>query len=141
MFCDTSTLAKYYANEEESVAVRIRLDGDEVTLSELARVELMSVFHRRFRERIWRRAQFLRIVGQFEQDDIKGAWTWLPIDGDIIKFSTGVYVRLPDHVFLRASDCLHIATAIHSDQSEIYTHDDHQAKAAEVLGLNVVRIA
>jgi hypothetical protein len=32
---------------------------------------------------------------------------------------------------------LHIATAI---QSEIYTHDDHQARAAEVLGLTVVRI-
>jgi predicted nucleic acid-binding protein len=141
MFCDTSTLAKYYANEEESGTVRTRLDADEVTLSELARVELMSVFHRRFRERIWSRAQFLHIVSQFEQDNIKGAWTWLPIDGDIIKFSTGVYARLPDHVFLRASDCLHIATAIHSDQSEIYTHDDHQAKAAEVLGLTVVRIA
>lgn len=141
MFCDTSTLAKYYANEEESAAVRHRMDAEEVTLSELARVELMSVFHRRFRERIWNRAQFLRIVSQFEQDDIKGAWTWLPIDRDIIKFSAGVYVRLSEHLFLRASDCLHLATAIHSDQSEIYTHDDHQAEAAEVLGLTVVRIA
>jgi PIN domain len=105
MFCDTSTLAKYYANEEESAAVRHRMDAEEVTLSELARVELMSVFHRRFRERIWNRAQFLRIVSQFEQDDIKGAWTWLPIDRDIIKFSAGVYVRLSEHLFLRASDC------------------------------------
>jgi predicted nucleic acid-binding protein len=39
------------------------------------------------------------------------------------------------------SGCLHIATAIQTGESEICTHDDHQAKAAEVLGLNVERIA
>lgn len=59
IFCDTSTLAKYYVPEAESAAVRSRLDGeDEVVLSDLARAELMGVFHRRLREGKWTRAEF-----------------------------------------------------------------------------------
>jgi uncharacterized protein with PIN domain len=52
IFCDTSALAKYYVPEAESAALASRLDAeDAVVVSELARVELMSVFHRRMRER------------------------------------------------------------------------------------------
>ena len=40
LFCDTSTLAKYYVPEAESGAVCARLDAeDQVVLSELARAE------------------------------------------------------------------------------------------------------
>ena len=50
IFCDTSTLAKYYVPEAETDAVQSHLDGeDQVMASELARVELMAVFHRRLR--------------------------------------------------------------------------------------------
>ena len=52
IFCDTSALAKYYVPEAESAALASRLDSeDAVVVSEIARVELMSVFHRRMRER------------------------------------------------------------------------------------------
>ena len=51
IFCDTSAVAKLYVPERESVAVRRLLEAeDEVCLSELARPELMGVFHRRWRE-------------------------------------------------------------------------------------------
>lgn len=46
MFCDTSTLAKFYVQEAESAAVRTALDtAERVVLSELAKAELMAVFH------------------------------------------------------------------------------------------------
>jgi hypothetical protein len=45
IFCDTSTLAKYYVTEPESATVRSRLDAkDQVVLSESARAELMGAF-------------------------------------------------------------------------------------------------
>ena len=51
LFCDTSTLAKFYVPEPESGVVRTCLEAeDRVVLSELARAELMGVFHRRLRE-------------------------------------------------------------------------------------------
>src|ERR1700724_535374 len=114
MFCDTSTLVKYYVNEVESDVVRARIDeAEEVTLSSLARVEVMSVFHRYWRERLWSREQFLRAVERFEQDDLSGALSWVPLNESIVAYSANIYTRLPDDMLLRASDCLHISTALH----------------------------
>jgi uncharacterized protein len=141
MFCDTSTLVKYYVNEAESDAVRARIDqAEEVTLSSLARVEVMSVFHRYWRERLWSREQFLRAVERFEQDDLGGALSWVGLNEAVVAYSANIYTRLSDDLFVRASDCLHISTALHSNYREFHTHDLRQAKAAEALGLIVVRI-
>jgi predicted nucleic acid-binding protein len=141
IFCDASTLVKYYVNEAESAAVCACIDeANEVTLSELARVEVMSVFHRYWRENIWSREQFIEASSQLDRDDLRGLWTWLPVDRAIIMYSVHAYLRLPADVFLRASDCIHIASALRSDHTEIYTHDTRQAKAAEILGLTPVRI-
>ena len=70
IFCDTSALAKYYVAEAESAALASRLDSeDEVVVSELARVELKSVFHRRMRERKWTQERFQVAARQFSRDD------------------------------------------------------------------------
>jgi len=111
-----------------------------VTLSELARVVVMSVFHRYWRDNAWSREQFIRATSQLDRDDLRGVWTWLPVDRAIIMYSVHAYLLLPADVFLRASDCIHIATALRSEHTEIYTHDVRQAKAAEALGLVPVRI-
>lgn len=137
IFCDTSTLVKLYVPEPESAAVRRRLEAeDEVCLSELARAELMAVFHRRLRESKWTRADFSAAVRQFSADDIGGFWTWLPLDGVITGAAASIFATLPENVFLRSSDCLHLVTALHHNFTEVYTHDKHQMAAAAALGLN-----
>jgi len=139
VFCDTSTLAKYYVPEEGSEAVRDRLDAeDRVVLSELARAELMAVFHRRLRERKWDHLRFLASVRQFNKDDTGGFWEWVPMDGTILRQAAQIFVTLPEKVFLRTADCLHLVTAQRHGFSEIYTHDLHQIKAAEALGLEAI---
>ncbi len=136
IICDTSFMAKLYVPERESVAVRRLLEAeDEVYVSELARLELMGVFHRRLRERKWTRSDFLAAVRQFSNDDISGFWTWLSIDSRIIEAAAKTYATLPDTVFLRSSDCLHLVTALHHNFTEIFTYDTHQSIAASVLGL------
>jgi hypothetical protein len=66
LFCDTSTLAKYYVQEPQSDAVRARLDAeDQVVLSELAKAELAAVFHRHLREHKWNRDELATILRQF----------------------------------------------------------------------------
>ena len=142
IFCDTSTVAKLYVSEAESAAVRLRLEAeDEVCVSELARAELMAVFHRRLREAKWTRADFSAAVRQFSADDIGGFWTWLPLDGVIIGAAANTFATLPDNVFLRSSDCLHLVTALHHNFTDVFTHDKHQTAAAATLGLNPVNIA
>jgi hypothetical protein len=141
IFCDTSTLAKYYVPEAETDAVQCHLDGeDQVMASELARVELMAVFHRRLREGKWRRNEFQAVVRQFFKDETAKYWHWLPIDGDIFEGAVRAFTSLPESLFLHSIDCLHLVTAVHENFDEIFTHDRHQQKAASAFGLNFVNI-
>jgi predicted nucleic acid-binding protein len=142
LFCDTSTLAKYYVAEPESDAVRARLDAeDQVLLSELARAELMGVFHRRLRDRRWDRNEFTVLVRQFSTDEVSGHWTWVPLEGGIVEQVVRTYTTLPEDVFLRTADCLHLVTALRHGFAEIHTHDLHQRRGASALGLTAVAIA
>lgn len=104
-------------------------------VSELVRVELMGVFHRQLREKKWTTTQFLTAIRQFTNDDVGGFWTWVALDSAIVEGAARTFTTLPDSVFLRAADCLHLVTALHHGFSEIYTHDPHQKSAAPVLGL------
>jgi predicted nucleic acid-binding protein len=141
IFCDTSALAKYYVPEAESAALSSRLDSeDAVVVSELARVELMSVFHRRMRERKWTRERFQVAAGQFSRDDALKYWSWLPVSSHIVGAASQLYLSLPESVFLRASDCLHLVTALHEGFEEICTFDRHQQAAVHALGLTIVTI-
>ena len=139
ILCDTSAAAKLYVPERESSAVRRRLESeDEVCLSELARVELPAVFHRRLREKKWTRQEFLAAIRQYAHDDVAGFWTWLPLNQSITEAAARIYTTLPETVFLRSSDCLHLVTALHYHFPEICTYDAHQTLGASALGLRAI---
>lgn len=132
IFCDTSCAAKLYVPEAGSAAVRDHLEGSagEVCLSELARAEFLGVFHRRLRECLWKPGDFSAAARQFQQDDLAGFWTWLPLHAVITQATAQLYLKLPPDVFLRTADCLHLVTARHHGFAEIYTCDRHQTFAA-----------
>ena len=109
-------------------------------VSEIARVELMSVFHRRMRERKWTRERFQVAASQFSCDDALKYWSWLPVSGLIVGAASQLYLSLPESVFLRASDCLHLVTALHEGSEEICTFDRHQQAAVQALGLAIATI-
>lgn len=141
IFCDTSTLAKYYVNEPDSAAVRKRLDAEDgVTLSDLARAELLGVFHRRLREGRWDRAAFQAAVRQFRRDESGGFWTWAPLNTQVTDRAAEAFTTLPDDVFLRTADCIHLVTAIMHTFDSIHTHDRHQLAAASAFGLQAIRV-
>jgi len=83
----------------------------------------------------WSRGEFLAAAAQFAQDDLDGYWTWLPLDRAVVGGAAQLYARLPQHIFLRSSDCLHLSTALHHRFKEIYTFDAHQSSAAVAAGL------
>lgn len=136
IFCDTSAIAKFYVTELESSVVRQRIEAeDEVYISELVRVELMGVFHRRLREGKWTQNDFLSAVRQFNKDDISGFWHWVPLDSVIVEAAAKTFTTLSPSIFLRSADCLHLVSAIHHNFDAIYTFDSHQALAASALGM------
>ncbi|MFZ4116396.1 MAG: type II toxin-antitoxin system VapC family toxin [Chthoniobacterales bacterium] len=141
IFCDTSTLAKYYVSERESAEVRLLFDQeDQVVFSELARIELMGVFHRRLREGKWNREEFLTVIQQFTRDDADDYWKWVPLESAILEQAIKIFSTLSEKIFLRSSDCLHLVTAMQHRMHQIYTHDSHQSEAASSFGLVPVRI-
>jgi uncharacterized protein len=99
----------------------------------------MSVFHRQLREKKWTRGQFQIVVRQFTQDVLAGLWTWLPLDPTILTDVAQTYVLLPDTVWLRAADCIHLITAIRRGFGEIFTYDVRQAQAASALRIQPMR--
>jgi uncharacterized protein len=136
IFCDTSAIAKFYVPEKGSEALHALLNSeDQVCISELVRAELMSVFHRQLHDKKWTRDKFLTTVRQFNNDDIGGFWTWLTLDSEIIEAAAKSYATLPDDVWLRTADCIHLVTAMRHGFSEIYTYDGNQSTAAVALGL------
>jgi predicted nucleic acid-binding protein len=139
IFADTSAVAKFYVPEAESAAVRQLFEAeDAVAVSELVRVELMGVLHRRLRERRWSQEDFRAATRQFQQDDLGGFWTWLPLDAPVLAAAAQSYTTLPETVHLRAADCLHLVTALHHNFPAILTYDQQQARGAEALGLKPV---
>lgn len=131
ILCDTSTAAKLYVPERETAPVRHLLEAqDEVCASELARVELMGVFHRRLREGKWSRADFLAVVRQFSHDDIGGFWTRLPLTAALVEAAATIYATLPETVFLRSADCQHLVTAVHYNFGELRC--DREGYSAEL---------
>jgi predicted nucleic acid-binding protein len=141
IFLDTSAFAKVYVPESESAALRKVVDAeDEVYASELVRVELASVFHRRWREGKWSHADFLAAIRQFTADDVGGFWTWVPLNSATVEAATKTYTTLPCDKFLRSSDCLHLVTAIQQNFADIYTYDIHQTAAAPALGLRPIAV-
>lgn len=134
--CDTSAVAKFYVPEKESRSVRKSLEEvDQACVSELVRPEIMAVFHRRLREGFWRQQDFIAAVRQFQHDDVTGFWTWLPVDSYILRAAAETFATLPVTILLRASDCVHLVTAMRHDFTEFMTFDAHQRAAATALGL------
>ncbi len=137
--CDTSAVAKFYVPERESSAIRRLLErADQVCLSELARPEIMAVFHRRLSEGTWTQRDFVAALRQFQHDDLAGFWTWFAVDSVILRAAAEVFATLSPSVFLRSSDCIHLVTALHHGFTEFFTFDAHQTDAAAALGLTPV---
>jgi predicted nucleic acid-binding protein len=58
----------------------------------------------------------------------------------VVEQAVKIYTTLPESIFLRAADCLHLVTALHHGLAEICTHEARQTRADSALGLTPVSI-
>ena len=137
IYFDAAFVAKFYLDEPESDAVRARaITEGEVGCCVLGKVEVVSVFHRKWREKARTRAECQTLLAQFEADCAAGVWIWLPASDAVISAAASTYRSLPDTIFLRALDAIHLACAAEADLSAIFTNDRHLLAAAPHFGLN-----
>jgi predicted nucleic acid-binding protein len=141
-YFDSAFIAKFYVDEPESDAIRQLSESlADVHCVLLGRLEVASVFHRKWREGAFPDAAFREVSDQFADDCAAGLWQWLPITPALVEAATRAIRFLPKTVFLRSADALHLTCAREHGFEEIYSSDRHVLDAArhfKLKGIGVV---
>jgi predicted nucleic acid-binding protein len=141
IYFDTAYLAKCYLNEHGSGEVRdLALSDGRVSCCEYARVELSATFHRNLRQKTITPSEFRMIWNQFDLDEEKKLWTWLPLDAELLADVTVRFRKLSPAVYLRSADAVHLACAVEHGFKKIHSNDGHLLEAAKAFGIKGVNV-
>jgi predicted nucleic acid-binding protein len=142
IYFDAAYIAKCYLNEPGADRVRaIAYGADGLVSCELARLELASILKRHVRERHVTRRELTAILKDFEEDEQNGVWQWFGVTAALLEKARKAVLDLPNTVFVRSADALHLTCAEEHGFQEVYTNDRHMLKAAKhfhVTGVNVL---
>ena len=135
-YFDSAYIAKFYLDDPESDAVRALAESlGRVCCNALGRLEVASVFHRKWCEGAFGDAASKELSAQFDDDCAAGLWTWLPISPALIEVASKAISKLPKTTFLCSVDLLHIVSAREHGFKEIYSNDRHLLAAAKHFGV------
>jgi predicted nucleic acid-binding protein len=136
IYFDAAYIAKFYLDEPDSAAVRALAEkAGEVACCIHGRIEVLTVFHRKLRERAFPPKAFAALCEQFGADCDSRLWEWLPLSASLVAGLSERIRRLPAGVFIRAADALHLASAKEQGFHEIHSNDRHLLAAAPHFGL------
>ncbi|NJK90492.1 MAG: type II toxin-antitoxin system VapC family toxin [Blastochloris sp.] len=140
-YFDSTYLFKVHCVEYGTTEVRACAATMDCVVSALhGRAEFASACHRKMREKSGTQEHLKEMLAQLEMETHLGALRWLPITKDIVALVESIYQCAPAHIFLRASDALHLACAAHHGFKEIYSNDQHLLAAAPLFGLKGLNI-
>jgi predicted nucleic acid-binding protein len=142
-YFDTAYIAKCYLPEpgSEQVQELARSAENGLCCSEWGRIELCSVFHRHLQEGRIDRGNLKDILSVFHADEAAGVWTWFPVGSSLLRSVADTFIEMPDNLFLRAGDALHLRSAAAYGLNKIYTSDRHLLAAADrfgIIGMNIL---
>lgn len=138
-YFDSAYIAKFYVDEPESNAVRRLAESlGRVHCSALGRVEVATVFHRKWREGAFTESAFREVSAQFTDDSAAGLWTWISITDKLIIDTAESIRTLGKTTTIRSADALHLICAKSHGLRRVYTNDRHMLLAAPVFGVDAV---
>ncbi len=145
IYVDSCYAVKCYVMEPGTAEVReLFADADGVAACLHTRVEFIAAIHRHFREQRLTFAEMTDVIEDFERDCRSGFWTWFDLNDAVASRAFEVIHGLPNNVFIRAGDAMHLACAAVNDFTEVFSNDRHLLKATEyfgVRGTNVISAA
>lgn len=139
-YFDTPYLGRLYLQDPGWEKVREFAATGLICSTSLGKAEVVSSFHRKFREGAFDQAYLRLLLEQFALDCDNGAYDWLPLSDKTLDRLSNIYYSLPSSVALRASDGIHLATAAESGVKEVYSNDPRLLMAAPFFGLKGVDI-
>jgi predicted nucleic acid-binding protein len=138
IYFDTSALAKWYLNEENSDEVeRYLQEHGPVAISELTVVEMRSLLARHRREGKIDSKLENRIFGVFKEDIRQRYISCHPLPGGVMEGAANLISVLSD-VPLRTLDALHLTIAKEIVADVMVTADRIMAAAAGAMGFSVI---
>ena len=141
IYFDAAYIAKFYLDEPDSNQVRsLAENAGEVACCVHGKIEVLTVFHRKLRERAFGPKAFATLCEQFEADCDSLLWEWLPLSAALVEGLSGRIRHLSAPVFIRASDALHLESASEQGFREIYSNDRRLLEAASHFGLRGITV-
>ncbi|MBI5583948.1 MAG: type II toxin-antitoxin system VapC family toxin [Deltaproteobacteria bacterium] len=138
-YFDTSALAKWYINEKGSEAVeKYILEQGPVAISDLTIVEMRSLLARRRREKHFDSALEMEIFSTFQEDLRKKNIVCHSLPYGLAAAAVHLLNRFPQFS-LATLDALHLALVGEVGLETLATADRVMSKAAEAMGLKVIR--
>ncbi len=140
-YFDTSYLARLYLRNHGFEEVR-ELAGSGTTIASAwhAQAEIVSSFHRVYRERRLQHGVYLTVLEQFINDSKADLFHWLPLTHSIQQRLEQFFWTAADSHFLRAADALHLACAAEQGFTEVFSNDRHFLAAAPLFGMTGVNV-
>jgi predicted nucleic acid-binding protein len=135
IYFDTSCLARLYLQDSNWQAVRGLAQTDSIGCSLHGQTELISAFHRKFREEAFGAEEYKALLSQFELDCQENAFRWFPFSPNVADRVRSVYRTLSKTTFLRAGDAMHLACAAENGIKTIHSNDRRLLEAAPHFGL------
>jgi len=138
IFLDTSALVKFYHEEEGTASITaLILDcRDDIFISELAKLEVISSFGRRFRSKELDEDDYQEAVEVFREDLQR--YKVVPLTYLVLKKAELILLDLAPTTGLRTLDALHLATYIlgNSADSLFVAGDKTLLQTAKKIGAN-----
>lgn len=137
LYFDTSFLARLYLEDSGYREVRaLAAPCTTIVSAWHAQAELVSAFHRSFREGRLSASSFQAALAQFDADCASGLFRWIPLSDAVQRRVHGVYASAAATVYLRAADAVHLACAAEAGFREVHSNDRHLCAAAALFGLH-----
>ncbi len=141
IYFDAAYIAKCYLNEPGADRVRqLAYGSDGLASCELARLEFAAILTRHLRERHVTRREVTAILKTFERDEQTGVWQWFAVTAALLEKARRAVLEVPNTVFLRSGDALHLACAQEQGFHDVYTNDRHMLQAARYFHLTGVNV-
>jgi predicted nucleic acid-binding protein len=136
MYLDSAYIAKYYLPEPDAERVRkVISQADTLISSAISLAEIACVLHRQMREGYMKRRDVQKVADAFLEHVDSGLWTLIPVTDTLLRQAAIFVGMAPDKTFLRAGDAIHLTTAKHVGETEIWASDRHLLAAAPFFNL------
>ena len=141
IYLDTCYILKCYLTEHGSPEVReLFSEADGIVSAAHTRVEFVAAVHRHLREGRLTSNEMVGVLQVYDKDCDDGYWQWLSMTDAVMNSARTTFRTLPNDVFLRAGDALHLACAQHYGFSDVFSSDRNLLRAAVAFGITAKNV-